>query len=157
VSAAEVAKSWNDHYGCVSDCGEALTEGYVDTCIYVKTKVMIVPELHALLIQDVEENGHKCFFDTAAKMRLIAQKTLAKPGTMSYVFRMMHRMFKSNIIGHQSVRELDGKDSCKKGLIEQLVYLHGLVTYILGDWMRLQTSAFKFEEQNLMKKLFDFD
>ena len=127
VSAAEVAKSWNKSYSSISDGGEPMTEGYVDTCLYVKSKVMVMPELMSLLMEDVETFGQKALFDTPIKMRVVAQKTIKHAGTMSYVFRMLFRMYKTGLIGQQSVRDLEGRDQNKKGLIDVNMYLHGFV------------------------------
>ena len=157
VSAADVAKSWNTMYGRISDGGEPLTEGYVDTCLYVKRQIMVSPEILALLLEDVETFGHKAFFDTPFKMRVVAQKTKSQD-IMSYVFSMLFRLYKTENIGHLSVRDLDGgsTSSAKKGMIETIVYLHGFVEYILKEWM-VQSQAFNLESMNLFQKLFDFN
>ena len=129
VTAADVAKSWNENYSSISDCGEPMTESYVDTCLYVKTKILCMPEILSLLMDDVETFGHAALFDSPSKMRIVAQKTLGKStGITSYVFRMLYRMYTNGVCGPQSVRDLDCREGVKKGLVDVMTYLHGFIT-----------------------------
>ena len=68
VSAANVAKHWNNNYGAISDDGKAKTVYYVDGCLYIKTKPMVMAEIVKLPMDDVKTSGHEAFFDTAMNM-----------------------------------------------------------------------------------------